>query len=128
MAPLHPHDFEAVIRILTAKAGGRRTLAHNGIRWDFAYVEHGPYPPMLYMIWPEFTRPDGQPFPVETPLPVGPELSARMRIVSEEMRVEVHRKRIEPGVRFYCHEGPIRVAEGTVTRITGLFEDLAGGG
>jgi hypothetical protein len=54
-------------------------------------------------------------------LPVGVELSARMYVVADEMRAEMHRGRIAPGVRFYCHEGGRRMAEGVVTRITGLF-------
>ena len=48
-------------------------------------------------------------------------MSARMTVVVDEMRAEVHRRRIAPGVRFYCHEGGRRVAEGTVTRVTRLF-------
>ena len=45
-----------------------------------------------------------------------------MRIVVDEMREQLHRARIAPGVRFFCHEGSKRVAEGVVTRITVLFQ------
>ncbi len=122
-----PHDFEATIRIFMAKEGGRRTAAFNGIRWDFAYADDGPNPPMLYMIWPEFLASDGEPFADGIPLPKDEELVARMRILSDELRVEVHRQRIAVGVRFYCHEGGTRVAQGVVTRITGLFVTRTGG-
>jgi translation elongation factor EF-Tu-like GTPase len=118
---LYVHDdFEATIRIFTLEEGGRRTPAFNGIRWDFAYADESPAT-SLYMIWPDFFAAHGQPLGKDQPLPVGVELSARMMIVVDEMRAEIHRGRILPGVRFFCREGGKRVAEGMVTRITGLF-------
>lgn len=118
---LHPHDdFEATVRIYSTAEGGRRTPAFNGIRWDFAYAENHP-PDTLYMIWPDFFAANGQNLPSDQPLPVGVELCARMTVVVDEMRAEVHGGRIAPGVRFFCQEGGRRVAEGVVTRITGLF-------
>lgn len=116
---MRKHDFEAVIRIFTRKEGGRRTPPFNGIRWDFAYAEDGPKPPSLYMIWPDFLGPDGKSLPEDQPLPVDVERPARMKILLDEMRA-VHRERITKGARFFCHEGPQRVAEGVVTRVTGL--------
>jgi hypothetical protein len=116
-----PDDFEAAIRVYGPKEGGRRTPAFNGIRWDFAYADDGPDPPSLYMIWPDFFAAGGRSLPTDQPLPGGVELSARMTVVMDEMRGEVHRGRVAPGVRFYCHEGGRRVAEGVVTRITGLY-------
>lgn len=111
-------DFEATIRIYSVAEGGRPVC--NGIRWDFAYAEDNP-PDTLYMIWPDFFATGGRSLPTNQPLPVGVELSARMGVVMDQMRAEVHRSRIAPGVRFFCHEGRHRVAEGVVTRITGLF-------
>lgn len=122
---MYPEDFEAVIRVYTAAEGGRRTPAFNGIRWDFAYAADPPTS-VLYMIWPDFCGLDGRSLPADQPLPVGVELPARMRVVVDEMRAEVHRRQIAPGVRFYCHEGSRRVGEGVVTRITGLFQPRAG--
>lgn len=114
-----PDDFEATIRVYGLREGGRRTPAFNGIRWDFAYADGQPAD-MLYMVWPDFLTADGRSLPTDQPLPVGVELSARMTVVMDEMRAEAHRSRIAPGVRFFCHEGRQRVAEGVVTRITGL--------
>jgi hypothetical protein len=121
-------DFEAVVRIFSATEGGRRIPAFNGIRWDFAYAEGQP-PGALYMIWPDFFPANGRSLPADQPLPVGVELSARMYVAMDEMRSEVHRGRIAPGVRFFCHEGGRQVAEGVVTRITGLLaSDSPNGG
>lgn len=118
---LYPHDdFEATIIVFGPEEGGRPTPVFNGIRWDFKYADD-PSASDLYMIWPDFFAYDGQSLPSTVPLPVGEELSARMTIVVDEMRSKVHRSRMTPGVRFFCHEGPHRVAKGIVTRITGLF-------
>jgi hypothetical protein len=113
-------DFEATVRVYSAAEGGRRTPAFNGIRWDFAYAEGQP-PDTGYMIWPDFFAAGGRSLPADEPLPVGIELSARMLVAVDEMRAEVHRGRIAPGVKFFCHEGGKKVAEGIVTRVTGLF-------
>jgi translation elongation factor EF-Tu-like GTPase len=117
-------DFEAVIRIYSAAEGGRRSPAFNGIRWDFAYAEQES-PETLYMVWPDFLDEAGNSLPGDVPLPVGQGLPARMTIVVDELRDRVHRSRIASGVRFFCHEGGKRVAEGVVTRITGLLETRA---
>lgn len=119
------HDFLATIRIYKKADGGRRTPALNGIRWDFAYADDQDLP-TLYMIWPDFITVSGQSLPADQPLPVDVELTARMRVVVDEMREEIHRNRIAPGVRFFCHEGDRRVAEGVVTAITGLYTPRTG--
>ncbi len=114
-------DFEAVIRIFSEAEGGRKTPPYNGIRWDFSYAsDEGSN--QLYMIWPDFFSSSGDSLVKDSPLPIGVELSARMTVVNDEMRADVHRSRIVPGLEFYCHEGPKRVAIGRVTRITGLHE------
>jgi hypothetical protein len=112
-------DFEATIRILSESEGGRKTSPFNGIRWDFSYASDGSTD-QLYMIWPDFYSPSGDSLPTDSPLPLGVDLPARMTLVADEMREQVHRAHIKPGVEFYCHEGPKRVAVGRVTRITGL--------
>lgn len=115
-------DFDAMIRIYRADEGGRKRAPFNGIRWDFAYA-HDPGVEQLYMIWPDFYAASGDSLPIDLPLPVGVEIAARMTVVVDEMRAEIHRARIQPGVEFYCHEGPKRVAVGRVIRVTGLHVD-----
>ena len=46
-----------------------------------------------------------------------------MYVLVDQMRTEVHRSRISEGTYFYCCEGPKRVAEGRVTRVTGLHKE-----
>jgi len=117
-----PDDFEAMIRIFTKSEGGRSTPPFNGIRWDFAYAENQPRGE-VYMIHPDFYDEHGDSLPTDRTLPVGVEMPARMVVIFDEMREQVHRSRIREGVRFYCHEGAKRVAESRVTKITGLFND-----
>ena len=124
MKRLHriPDDFEAVIRIYTPEEGGRLSPPFNGIRWDFAYADDPPAKD-LFMIHPDFYDHHGDSLPADRPLPLNVELPARMVVLVAEMRGQVHRSRIREGVRFYCHEGSKRVAEGRVTRITGLLTE-----
>jgi hypothetical protein len=124
MKRLHsvPDDFEAVIRIYSAAEGGLQMPPSNGIRWDFAYADDPPAKE-LFMIHPDFHDDHGDSLPTDERLPVSIDLPARMVVVVDEMRTTVHRSRIREGTRFYCHEGPQRVAEGRVTRVTGLLKD-----
>lgn len=115
-------DFEAVIRIYTFEEGGRKSPPFNGIRWDFAYADDVPLKE-LYMIHPDFYDQNGDSLPLDQLLPLNVELPARMFVCIDRMRERLHRSRIHKGIRFYCHEGAKRVAEGQVTRITGLFTD-----
>lgn len=117
-----PDDFEALIRIFSPAEGGRASPSFNGIRWAFAYAENQPEGE-IYDVFPDFFDDNGDSLPTDKPLPVGRELPARMVVLFDEMRERLHRARIREGVRFYCQEGRKRVAEGRVTRITGLFNE-----
>ena len=72
------------------------------------------------MIWPDFYDENGDSISTDQPLQIDHELFARMTITSDEIREKIHKDRIVVGLRFYCHEGGKRVAEGQVTKITGL--------
>ncbi|MBT9394670.1 hypothetical protein KLP40_15975 [Hymenobacter sp. NST-14] len=110
--PDFPRDFEARVRILRPEESGRQRPPYNGIRWDFSYapVTSGVLHMMLY---PDFFDPITGDSWREMPLPVDKWLPARVSVVSEQMRV---------GTSLYYCEGSRIVAEGTVTRIIGLFE------
>ena len=114
-------DFEAKIKIYTKEQGGRDTPAFNGIRWDFAYADEDMLN-QLYMIHPDFYDEKENSISKEIPLPTNKELSARMLIIASDMKEKVHRKHISIGTKFFCHEGGKRVAEGHITKITGLFD------
>jgi hypothetical protein len=117
-----PDDFEASIRIFSPDEGGRQFGPFNGIRWDFCYEDDSPNE-QLWMIWPDFTDELGNSLPADQELPVGVHLTARMTVLDDELRAEVHRKRLAVGSKFYCHEGVKKVAFGQVTKITGLFNE-----
>ena len=119
-----PDDFEALIRILPFEEGGRRSAPFNGIRWDFPYAEDDPKDG-LWVIWPDFTDTESNSLPRDRALPIGVEIPARMTILNDELRIKVHQARVKVGTTFFCQEGPKRVAFGTVTKITGLFDDHA---
>ncbi len=74
----------------------------------------------IYVIQPDFLDSSGVSFPQNAPLPVDVVLRARMTVIVDEMRAELHRSRIMVGTRFYCCEGSRKCAEGEVSKITGL--------
>lgn len=115
-------DFEAMIRILPEEEGGRHTRPRNGIRWDICYAGDDPKDG-IWMVWPDFLDESGESRSEEEELPVGIPLPAKMFVLVDEMRAEVHRNKATVGVRFYCHEGSKPVAEGTITKITHLFDE-----
>ena len=115
-----PGDFEAVVRILTAREGGRRSAPCNGIRWDLRYFFQGD--DELSMVWPEFIDESGDAIPYRQP-PSG-FVKARFHVRDHEMR-NFHRQHALPGTGFLCVEGPKVCAVGVVTRVTGLAEETA---
>lgn len=113
-------DFEARVRLLRADEGGRNSPPYNGIRWDFEYAQDKPR--VAYMwLYPDFFDPITGDSWQEMPLPVDEWLHVRVSVFSEHMR-PVHQSKIRQGTSFYYCEGNRIVAEGTVTRIIGLFE------
>jgi len=110
--------FEAEVTIYTAAEGGRQTPAYNGIRWDFALADDSDSP-RLFMIWPDFRTPEGEPRLVDAPLHISQKLIARF--YPEIRHIEsLPLSKIMNGTVFYCHEGPRRVAIGTVTCVKNL--------
>jgi hypothetical protein len=73
------------------------------------------------MVWPMFLDESGN--ELSKGQPVMQKGKANMYIINDELRKTVHRERIREGVCFHLVEGRKVVADGTVTRILGLFED-----
>jgi len=113
-----PEDFEAKITIFTKEEGGRILPPSNGIRWDFIYSLNNPNGQM-YMIWPDFFDKNGN--SISKDIPLKGTLCARMYIINQKAKQEVHLPRMKVGTEFYCMEGPHKVAKGIITRITGLY-------
>ncbi len=114
-----PDDFEAVIRILSEREGGRSHPPFNGIRWDLRYFHQDDG---AYGVWPEFVDDLGNMIPRDRP--ITGLVKARMYVISERMK-EFHRQQARPGVGFFCVEGSRVCAAGIITRITGLGGDSA---
>lgn len=111
------HHFEADITIFPLGPTTRRTHPFNGIRWDLCYpedVDERGLAKKISMVWPEFVDETGNPIPANAPLQGN--LHARMHVLVPEM-VAQHRQRLQVGDRFFCTEGPRRVAEGVVTSL-----------
>jgi hypothetical protein len=46
-----------------------------------------------------------------------------MYIIDDDLRKSIHRRKILEGIQFHLVEGNKIVAEGTVTRVIGLWEN-----
>jgi hypothetical protein len=117
----HPPDFEVRYRFFTSEEGGRRTgPPFQHYRCDWSYdgddVSKG-----IFMIWPEFLADDGSPLQEDAIVPGSG--FATMWIVSDDMRGQVHRAKIQEGVKGYFMEGARKIAETVVTRILGLHSN-----
>ncbi|CAN5550000.1 hypothetical protein BH11CYA1_BH11CYA1_43930 [soil metagenome] len=112
------YDFEASLRFLSAEEGGRKSISiFQGYRPDFRYkhgLEEG------FMIWPSFLSVDSFPLDKGSVVDTSRQLKAFMTIISDELRVSVHQKRLSPGVEFYLIEGSRIVADGQVVKILDL--------
>lgn len=113
-------DFEARVRVLRADEGGPSQSPYNGIRWDFAYAQDKPRRAYMWLYPDFFDSITGDSWR-ELPLPVDEWLHVRVSVFSEHMR-PVHQAKIRAGTSFYYCLGSRIVAEGTVTRLIGLFE------
>lgn len=114
-------DFEVRYRFLTKEEGGKRTgPPAQGYRSDWSYEGDDIKETGMFMIYPIFLKDDGEPYEMDTFVPN--EEEAQMFILSDELRKSVHAQRIRVGTRGYFMEGPIRVAEATVTKLLALSE------
>ena len=112
-------DFEVQYRFYRHEEGGRPNgPPREGWRCDWVYAGDDISKTGMYMIWPVFVNADGETLPTGTL--VSDTGTARMWILSHEMRVNVHRNRISVGVKGYFIEGGQKVAEAIVTRVLGL--------
>ena len=120
---LYPYDdFEAEVRLYPASRGGRQTPVANGIRWDFEYRNFAFEDVKQWMIWPDFLHHDGTTRSSDEILPVDVAITSAFTVVRDKNRELVHRENLTVGTRFYLYEGPRRVGEGIVTKITGMFD------
>ncbi|GAB3294788.1 hypothetical protein GCM10027348_15950 [Hymenobacter tenuis] len=103
------------------KEGGHKLPPYNGIRWDFRYAS-GENATLCFMLCPDFYDPETGNSWQKLAVPVEEWLYALIYCPFPESRLRVHQKFVCSGTSFYCVEGNGIVAEGAVTRITGLFE------
>jgi hypothetical protein len=102
------HYVEAIIRYLTTEEGGRRTPVGNGHRGQFHYEADGETPHDGFQFFPDLQ-------PGE-PLPLGQAARARVWFPQDRWD-DLHRHRIQVGMRFQIQEGSRVVGRGEVTKV-----------
>jgi hypothetical protein len=115
----HPPDFRVSYRFYDEADGGRNTTPGQGYRSVFWYYhELQPNPNSIYMIWPEFED-EQENIITDTEAVVKSTGTASMWVIIPKMR-QVHRDRINVGLKGFFMEGPRRVAECEVIEVVGL--------
>ncbi|PFH81135.1 hypothetical protein [Bacillus sp. AFS088145] len=118
----HPQDFNVHYRFYSHEEGGKQNLPTQGYRCDFAYQEDDINETGIYMIYPEFEDNDGNVL-LDYKISVNQTGTARMWILSPEMREEIHKHKIKIGTKGYFMEGSSKVGEVEVIRIVGLLSN-----
>lgn len=114
-------DFKVRYRFIPHSEGGRVQVPYQGYRSDFHYEGEDMQTDGIYMIWPEFLRPDGTVMlEEETMVPDTGE--AFMWILLFDRMRDYHRERALPGRRGWFMEGSRKVAEATIIEQIGLSD------
>ncbi len=116
----HPHDFKVKYKLYPREEGGRR-ITYQGLRCDFSYLGDD-IADGIYIIHPEFEDINGN-IILDTDEPVPLESTARMWILSPQMRELVHKDRISIGTKGFMMEGPRKIGKLEVIEIAGLYSN-----
>ena len=110
-------DFAAQLKPISQPKTGDRSLLRQGMKHDFIYEEDRSGAWMIH-----YALLDGQRnlLPEET-LCEG-EVKASDRVLNSELRLTVHKQRIQPGTKFYVVAGSHKVAKGVVTEVLHLVD------
>lgn len=111
-------DFAAQLKAIPQPKTGIRSSLRQGIKLDFMYEGDKNCASMIHYALLDGERnllPDGT-------LCEG-EVKAYFRVLNLELRLTVHKQRIQPGIKFYVVAGSHKVAEGVVTEVLHLADE-----
>jgi hypothetical protein len=112
-------DFKVQYRFIPHAEGGRVQVPYQGYRSDLHYDGEDMEKDGIYMIWPEFLRPDGSVM-LEEEVLVPSEGEAFMWILLFDKMRDYHKRRAIAGRRCWFMEGSRKVAEARITEQIGL--------
>ncbi len=119
----HREDFIVSYKLYSPQEGGRKVTFQH-LRCGFMYEGDDPQEDGIYMIHPEFLNENGSPVNGED-TPISLSGKASMWVLVEEMKEQVHRKRIKVGTRGFFMEGSRKIGEVVVEEIVALNENHA---
>lgn len=111
-------DFAAQLKAIPQSKTGVRFLLRQGMKHDFMYEGDKNRAWMIHYalldaernLLPEGTLCEG-------------EVKAYFRVLNPELRLTIHKQRIQPGIKFYVVAGSYKVAEGVVTEVLHLVDE-----
>ncbi len=111
-------DFAAQLKAIPQPKTGIRSLLRQGMKHDFMYEGDRSAAWMIHYALLDAER---SLLPPET-LCEG-EVKVYFRVLNLELRLTVHKQRIQPGTKFYVVAGSHKVAEGVVTQVLHLADE-----
>ena len=116
-------DFLVSYRFIPHSEGGRLQVPYQGYRSDLHYEGEVIEKDGIYMVHPEFLRPDGSVM-LEDETLVPESGFAYMWILLFDRMWDYHRRRAVPGRKCWFMEGSRKVAEATVVEQIGLTHQI----
>jgi hypothetical protein len=111
-------DFAAQLKPILQSKTGVRFLLRQGMKHDFKYEGDRSGAWMIHYALLDAER---NLLPSET-LCEG-EIKAYFRVLNPELRLAVHKQRIQSGTKFYVVAGSHKIAEGVVTEVLHLVDE-----
>ena len=116
-------DFLVSYRFIQHSEGGRVQVPYQGYRTDLHYEGEDTETGGIYMVHPEFLRPDGSVI-LEDETLVPDSGFAYIWILLFDRVWDHHRRRAVPGHKCWFMEGSRKVAEATVIEQIGLSHQI----
>lgn len=109
-------DFAAQLKAISQPKTGICSLLRQGMKHDFKYEGDKNRAWMIH-----YALLDAKRNLLSKGTLCEGEVKAYFRVLNSELRLTVHKQRIQPGIKFYVVAGSYKIAEGVVTEVLHLL-------
>ena len=116
-------DFKVRYNFIKKENGELYQRPFQGMRCDFGYEEDDIAQTGIYMIWPEFENIQGEVI-VDPDEVISLSGIARMWIVNQELKINLHIHKLKIGKKGYFIRGSMKIAEAEIVEIAGMNQSM----